>query len=237
MIPQRLDIGPRRLRWCKAQRRQPSRRIIDEHDQRHSRAAVFQPVMHAAVYLNELAEPIATLASLVHPLLAPPLGMPQREPNLCLPDCLHRDFEPLTLAKLLRRKGRTEVGVSFPQGTLHAGNRLGRQPVVRRLPASSRDQSSVAKPAIGQNQPLHLPHADPQQLNRPHLPHPPFRHLPDHMRPLALFRAHLQKVPVHRSPESLSAKKGTSQLCRKGTSELGAYSRGGDPGQSPNEPL
>ena len=121
-----------------------------------------------------------------------------------------------------RRQGWTEVGVSLPQSPLHGRNRRDRQPIVRRLPPPSRDDTMVAEPAIGRNQPLYLPHADPQQLGRPP-PHPPFRHLPDHMRPLELLGAHLQKVPVHRSPTPPSAKKGTSQFCTKGTSELGAY--------------
>ena len=67
---QRVSVGPRRLGGRKQQARQTTRGIIDEHDQRHLRAAPFEPVVHSAVDLDQLAEPGAPFPKLKHALLA-----------------------------------------------------------------------------------------------------------------------------------------------------------------------
>src|SRR5262245_54754007 len=53
------------------------------------------------------------------------------------------------------------------------------------------------------------------------LPKPPIRHLPDHMCPLALLRAHRHYVPRHSSPAESSAKRGHLYFAGRGHLNLG----------------
>src|SRR5208283_2795306 len=56
MRPQRAQIGFRRLRRRKLQRRKPARGVVDKHDQRAARAPPLEPVVRTAVDLDQLAK-------------------------------------------------------------------------------------------------------------------------------------------------------------------------------------
>src|SRR5467141_1973534 len=74
------EIGDGRLAFDKLQVHQPARRIVDKHQQRALRPAVFEPPMFAAVDLHQLANALAPMARLMNtpaPLFAvepQPLG-------------------------------------------------------------------------------------------------------------------------------------------------------------------
>src|SRR6266436_4207577 len=78
--PGGVEIGEGRLAFDKLQVHQPARRIVDKHQQRALRPAVFEPPMFAAVDLHQLANALAPMARLVNtpaPLFAvepQPLG-------------------------------------------------------------------------------------------------------------------------------------------------------------------
>src|SRR5208282_3939266 len=101
----------RRLRRREAQRRQPTRRVVNEHDQSASWATVVQPCVRTAVDLDQLAEPRAPRAQRMHALRAPLLRTPQKMGDLDLTDGLLGNPNPLVLRQLLGRKRRAEPGV------------------------------------------------------------------------------------------------------------------------------
>ena len=76
MIPERANVGARRLRRGEAQRRQTPRRIVNEHNQRAARATPFKPVMRAAVDLDQFAKARPPLAQFEIPPATPPLRLP-----------------------------------------------------------------------------------------------------------------------------------------------------------------
>src|SRR5216684_616201 len=106
MVLQRGEIGSRGLGRGKSQRRQPPRRIVDEHDQRAARPTSLKPVMRAAVDLDQLAKARTPLAELKHLLAPPRLRLPQTQLDLQLPHALARDRDPLQLRQLLGPKSR-----------------------------------------------------------------------------------------------------------------------------------
>jgi hypothetical protein len=109
---QRLQIGLGRLRWRELQTRQPTGRVVDEHDQRAARSPALEPIMRAPVDLDELAKARSAFGNLEDLFGAPPLGPPRPKPNLNLPDRLLRHPDVLDLAKLLAGQSRAEVGVA-----------------------------------------------------------------------------------------------------------------------------
>jgi hypothetical protein len=106
-----VEIGKGRLALDKLQVHQPTRRIIDEHEQRALRTTILKPPVLAAVDLHQLANAVAPGAGLMDalsPLLAitpqPGLDHPQ-------PQGLTTERNPMNLAQLLGRQGRTEIPV------------------------------------------------------------------------------------------------------------------------------
>ena len=91
MAPERPEIGARRLARRELQRRQPPRRVVDEHDQRATRTAPLEPIVRAGVDLDQRAEARTPLAQLKHPLMTPALRFPNPEFDLKPPNRLARD--------------------------------------------------------------------------------------------------------------------------------------------------
>src|SRR5882724_7492876 len=84
--PGGVEIGEGRLAFDKLQVHQPARRIVDKHQQRALRPAVFEPPMFAAVDLHQLANALAPMARLVNtpaPLLAVEPTAPRRS-SICV---------------------------------------------------------------------------------------------------------------------------------------------------------
>jgi hypothetical protein len=226
VVAQGKAIGRSRLGRCKAARREPPRRVIDEEHQGELGAPILEPGVLAAVDLDQLAEARAPFAQLENALLPARARPPEPEPHLDLAHRLCRDLDPLALPELLGRKRRPEVRVALAQGRLDACNHRLIEAVVRSLAAPARDEPAIAARPPRRHQVLHLTHLQIEQLRRPPLPDLARCQPPHHGRPLALLRAHPDDVPVHVPPLESQPEQGQSQLCRKGQSELGAYMPG-----------
>ena len=106
-----MEIGKGRLALDKLQVHQPTRRIVDEHEQRALRTAILKPPVLAAVDLDQLANAVAPGAGLMNalsPLLAiepqPSLDHPQ-------PQCLTTERDPVNLAQLLGCQSGTKIPI------------------------------------------------------------------------------------------------------------------------------
>src|SRR5271166_1536995 len=212
---QRLQIGLGHLRRRELQTRQPPGGVVDEHDERAARSPALEPIVRAPVDLNELAEARPAFANLENLLGAQSLGPPEPQPDLDLADRLSRHRDALDLAKLLARQRRSEIGVARPQRRFVRRGLRRIEPVVRGLSPPARDHARLAFA-----KPLHLPNADAQKLLGTCLAQLAPHHSPQHVKPFPLRPAQRQNVPVQTGPLPLP-QKGTSQLCSKGTFQLG----------------
>jgi hypothetical protein len=190
MAPQSLEVRPCRLRGGKAQRRQPARCVIDEHDQRAAGAAVFKPGVRTAIDLDQLAKPRTPLTQLKQALLPALLRAPEAQTDLHPANRLHRNRDTVTLQQLLHRQGGAEIGVLVPQqfGDPIALRRS--QPVIRRPTTLAGHQAGVPLLLPRPHQPLELPDPDPQTLGRLALGQLFLLRLADQMRAFPLQIAH-----------------------------------------------
>src|SRR6516164_1306773 len=115
----RMKIGKGRFTFDKLEVHQPTRRVVDEHEQRALWATILKPPVLAAVNLHELANAVAPGAGLMNalsPLLAiepqPSLDHPQ-------PQCLTTERDPMNLAQLLGRQRRSEIPVPLADDRQH----------------------------------------------------------------------------------------------------------------------
>jgi hypothetical protein len=60
-----IEIGKRALRWDKAKLHQSAGGVIDEHQKRAERRAIFDPAMDRTVDLDQLADMLTTMARLL----------------------------------------------------------------------------------------------------------------------------------------------------------------------------
>lgn len=139
MAPERPQIGARRFARREVQRRQPPRRIVDEHDQRATRAAPLEPIMRAGVDLDQLAEARTPLAQLKHPLMTPPLRFPNPELDLKPSNRLARDRDPFQFRQLLSRQRRAEIPVLVQKKAFHPRRHARIQTTIRRPPSLTRN--------------------------------------------------------------------------------------------------
>jgi hypothetical protein len=153
-----------------------------------------------AVDLDQLPETGTPLPDLEHAPGPPAPRLPQPQTDLDLPHGLGRHRDPLVLAELLRSQRGTEVRIAIAQGRLDPADHAPQQTIVRRLASAPRHQPPIPATPVRRHQSLDLTNPDPQQLRRAPLPQLPIHHLPDHMRPPALLRAHPKHVPVHPPP-------------------------------------
>ena len=217
MAAQRDEIGLRRLRRRHVQRRQTPRRVVDEHDQGAARRPALEPVVLAAVDLNELAEPWPPLAQQERPPRLARLRPPKAKSDLKPPYALTRDRDPLDLGELFGGQGRAKAGVFAAQKPFDPFTDARPEPPRRNPPTLLGDKPGVALRPIGANQPFHLPNANPQPFARRALAEFLCNHKPDNMRALTLSAAHPQNLVPQPSPLPESAEKGTFSRCTKGT--------------------
>ena len=111
VIPKCLQIRPRRLGRHETQGRQTARRIVDEHDQRATRAAILKPRVRASVDLDQFAKPRTPFPRLKHTPDTPALRLPELLTDLKLADCLPGNRNTFQFQQLLRRERRAEVFV------------------------------------------------------------------------------------------------------------------------------
>src|SRR5271165_1380553 len=148
---------------------------------------------------------------------APSLGPPEPQPDPDRADRLSRHRDALDLAKLLARQRRSEIGVARPQRRFDRRGLRRIEPVVRGLSPPVRDHARLAFATIAANQPLHLPNADAQKLRGTCLWQLAPHHSPQDVKPF----------PLRPAPGPLPLpQKGTSQLCSKGTFQLGRNTSG-----------
>src|SRR5271166_687677 len=217
MAAQRDEIGLRRLRRRHVQRGQTPRRVVDEHDQGAARRPALEPVVLAAVDLNELAEPWPPLAQQERPPRLARLRLPKAKSDLKPPYALTRDRDPLDLGELFGGQGRAKAGVLAEQKPFDPFTDARPEPPQRNPPTLLGDKPGVALPPIGANQPFHLPNANPQPLARRALAESLCNHKSNNMRALTFSATHPQNLVPQTSPLPESAEKGTFSRCTKGT--------------------
>src|SRR5271157_5784727 len=213
MAAQRDEIGLRRLRRRHVQRGQTPRRVVDEHDQGAARRPALEPVVLAAVDLNELAEPWPP------PRLAR-LRLPKAKSDLKPPYALTRDRDPLDLGELFGGQGRAKAGVLAAQKPFDPFTDARPEPPQRNPPTLLGDKPGVALPPIGANQPFHLPNANPQPLARRALAESLCNHKSNNMRALTFSATHPQNLVPQTSPLPESAEKGHSHVAQRGHSHV-----------------
>jgi len=114
-----VEIGKGRLALDKLQVHQPTRRIVDEHEQRALGTAILKPPVLAAVDLHQFAHAVAPGAGLMDTLS--PLLAVEPQPGLDHPQsqCLTTERNPMNLAQLLGRQGRTEIPIPLADNRQH----------------------------------------------------------------------------------------------------------------------
>ncbi len=210
---QRAKIGLRRLARRKLQRRQPAGRVVDEHDQRAARAAPLQPIVRAAVDLNQFAKAPAPLARLMNPPRPPPLRPRKPESDLQTANELARHRDPLQLAELLGRQRRAEITIFVPQQPGDPRAQPRRHPPRRNPPPLARNQPPIAPSPPNPHKPLDLPHPERKPLRRNNLRKHTLANLPNHKRPLPLDSAHPQYPLHHENAPPTQPPKGTFSRC------------------------
>jgi hypothetical protein len=126
----RVEISEGRLAFDKLEVHQPTRRVIDEYQQRTLRPAILRPPVLAAVNLDQLADTIAPVARLMD-TLSPPLAIaPQPGFDHPKPQCLPTERYPMNLAQLLGRQSWAKIPVPLADHREHCPpQRLGFTPV------------------------------------------------------------------------------------------------------------
>src|SRR6516162_8733914 len=108
-----MEIGKGRLTLDELQVHQPTRRVVDEHEQRALRATILKPPVLAAIDLHELAKAIAPAAWLMWGGQTMAAVDPQTRRDHPATQRLARDRAAVHLRQLLRRQCRTKISVSF----------------------------------------------------------------------------------------------------------------------------
>ena len=103
---------------------QPAGRVVDEHEQRALRPAILKPPMLATVDLHQFAGALAPVAGLMNALQA--LLAIEPQPSLDHPKAqgLAAENDPVQLAQLLGRQGRTEIPVALANERQRLGANL-----------------------------------------------------------------------------------------------------------------
>src|SRR5882762_4342296 len=193
--------APGRLAFDKLQVHQPARRIVDKHQQRALRPAVFEPPMFAAVDLHQLANALAPMARLVNtpaPLFA---VEPQPLGDHPFAQGLAGERKAVLSGELLGGQRRTEIGVVLthdPQN--RRADRLGSLAIARPA-AFLRDQPLRTLGPKRLQQPPHLALAALQQLRRCTNRQTTAIDVPQHLETPQLPIAHAQHRHRRRPPQ------------------------------------
>lgn len=192
-----LEVGPRRgeivegrLRSHEAKLLEPARRIVHVDEQGATRAPVLEPVVVAAVDLDELAETRSAVPRLVSPAGPLRAGHPQTRTDHPLAQRLDADRDTVVRRQLLACERRTEVGVALAHERHGRFPRGGRELAVARLPALARDEPACALLAQGPAQPPHLAFTEPELLRCAPLRQASLGHAAQHLQPVELPGTH-----------------------------------------------
>jgi hypothetical protein len=128
----RLEIVESRFRLDELQMHQATGGVVDIDEQRALRTAVLEPPMLGAVDLHQLTQTITPRPRLVDALQAVFSPNPQAGPDHPLPQCLDAKVQAMKLRQLLRRQGRTKIGVALAHnGRYGFAERRTQSPVAR----------------------------------------------------------------------------------------------------------
>ena len=151
---------------------QTARRIINKYDQRATWRSPFEPVMRAAVDLDQLTKPRPPRARLMHASFLAKLGLPQADTHLNFPDRFVRNEYAFMLSEFFRRKRCAKVRVFISQQSLNSQPRF-RLRSPRRNPSSLlRHKSFIPQLAPQLNQPDNLSLPNSELFCRLSLPQP-----------------------------------------------------------------
>ena len=138
-LPGRLEIGQGALARHELQEHQPAGRVVDEHEQRHLRAAILEPPMFAAIDLHQFADTVAPVAGPVDGLGRGLALDPKALGNHPLAQGLARDRQRMQLGRLLRCEGRPEIAIALAEDG-HGSDPHG----VRKPPVADHQRASIS---------------------------------------------------------------------------------------------
>ena len=177
---------------------QPAGRVVDEHEQRALRPAILKPPMLATVDLHQFAGAFAPVAGLMNALQA--LLAIEPQPSLDHPKAkgLAAENDPVQLAQLLGRQGRTEIPVALTNDRQRLGAKLLGLAPVAGTTAALRDQTGRTLGPVSPQKPEYLTPLKTQQLRRRRGRQPSLIQVPQHLKPPKLSIAHqLYRHPTH----------------------------------------
>lgn len=159
------EVVEGRLRGHESELHEPPGRIVHVDEQRAPRAAPLEPLVIAAVDLDELAEAVPPIPRLVDlaGTLAP--GGPQAGRDEPLAESLPANPKIVEVQQLLLSEGGSEVGVVLADDRDGALPDPVRQPVVARPASLQRNQPRGPTLRVPHAEPVHLAGGEPDQLS------------------------------------------------------------------------
>ena len=157
----RGEVVEGRLRTDEPQLHEVTGGVVHEDEQGAAGAAALEPLMVAAVYLDQLAQARSPVARLVG--MPPALAAREPDPGRRHPlaQGLAADGQVVALEELLARQRRPEVRVALPDDGDDARLELCREPPVARPTSVPGYQAGGAGPLQGPAQPPDLPEVRP----------------------------------------------------------------------------
>ena len=145
----RREVGERRLRLAEQQLHQGAGCVVDEHQQGAATGALLEPLVVAAVDLDELAATRPTAPGLLDPRLSASPGDPQAVLDHPVPERLDRELQAVQLRQLLVGERRAEALVPGADGGERLPAQLRSQPPIAGSAAMLRRQAPGAVPLVG----------------------------------------------------------------------------------------
>jgi hypothetical protein len=194
----RCEVREGRLGLHEAKLHDAAGGVVNEDQEGASRAAAFEPVVVAAVDLNELAHAFPPMPWLVRSgdsLVA-------RQPNASLAQNLAnrllRQLDAVALEQLLPDQGRAEVFIGGSDQVHDASLQGVVEPTVAHASALARNQPLGTVLLVRNAKPRHLAYAKAQDLGCLHLFQVSFDHLADDAQTVDLPRTHQDQLSGHR---------------------------------------
>ncbi len=180
----RAEVVEGRLGLHEPQLHELARRVIDVDEQRAPRSARFEPLVVAAIDLDELAEALAAVPGLVGVREAVSALNPDAGRQHPGPEGLPGDPDVVQLDELLLGERRPEVGVALADDRERARLQLGREPSVARAAALARGEPARTVLRERRAEAAHLPRGEPDELAGLHLGEPAFLDASDDVQPV-----------------------------------------------------
>ncbi len=186
----RREVGERRLRLAEQELHQGARCVIDEHQQGAATGALLEPLVIAAIDLDQLAATRPTVSRLLDLRLSASAGNPEAVLDHPVPERLDRELQAVPLRQLLVGERRAEALVPGADRGQRLPLQLRSQPPIAGSAAMFRRQALGAVPLVGAAESAHLPARQAQHPGRLTLRQPPLDHPLDHTHAIQLLVAH-----------------------------------------------